>query len=423
MLELSRFITKEEERTYIEVPFQMEEDVFRLMVKYEVTSQGEKNCVVDLGVKDSQRVRGWSGGARKEFYIDHNHATPGYLSGKLEKDEWAILLGAYHIVDEGCLVNITISFEKQIPLEKKWLKGDLHTHSMHSDGSYTLEENARIAKEKGLDFLGTTDHNTVSQNFEAKDMDQVLFIPGMELTTYNGHCNLFGVHEPVTDFRATTTKEISERLEEARKKGCIISINHPFDQYCPWEYGFDVDYDLIEVWNGPWRECNEQAVNWWHNQLVQGQRLTAVGGSDMHRPDPYVRQGTPTTHVYASKSVESILEAIERGHVYVSFDVHGPTIDLTCGQAMMGDIIATKNAELSLMVKNINEGDVVKVISNKRKEFEVKINQGTDVFKHCWWHKEERTFYRVEVWRYFSVVDKELMVAMSNPIYFKVEMV
>ncbi|WP_100401353.1 CehA/McbA family metallohydrolase [Bacillus sp. FJAT-42315] len=421
LLTLSRFIAKEEERTYIEVPFHMEENTSRFLVKYEVVSQGEQSCVIDLGVKDPRRVRGWSGGARKEFYIDLHHATPGYVAGEFPKGEWAVLLGAYHVAEEGCIVNITISFEKQTPFKKQWLKGDLHIHSVHSDGVFTVEENAQIAKGSGLDFLGSMDHNTISQNFEAERIDQVLFIPGMELTTYNGHCNLFGANEPITDFRATTLEEINERLKEARENGCKISINHPFDEYCPWEYGFDVDFDWVEVWNGPWRESNERAVYWWHNQLVLGKRLTAVGGSDTHRPDPYVKLGAPTTHVYASKPKESILEAIEKGHVYLSFAPQGPEIDLTCGQAMVGDVAST-NTELSLIVKGVETGDVVKIISNKGNEQGFQIQQETETFKHCWQHEEERTFYRVEVWREFPVVNKKLMAAMSNPIYFNVEM-
>ena len=38
---------------------------------------------------------------------------------------------------------------------------DLHTHTVHSDGSYTPCELVREAKEKNL-IIALTDHNTVS---------------------------------------------------------------------------------------------------------------------------------------------------------------------------------------------------------------------------------------------------------------------
>ena len=38
---------------------------------------------------------------------------------------------------------------------------DLHTHSTASDGQYTPEELIRLAKEKGIDTLALTDHDTI----------------------------------------------------------------------------------------------------------------------------------------------------------------------------------------------------------------------------------------------------------------------
>src|SRR5450759_4931530 len=40
--------------------------------------------VLDLGCEAPQSFRGWSGGARGEFTITRDAATPGYLAGELE---------------------------------------------------------------------------------------------------------------------------------------------------------------------------------------------------------------------------------------------------------------------------------------------------------------------------------------------------
>src|SRR5262249_57903939 len=45
---------------------------------------------------------------------------------------------------------------------RRWLAGDLHTHTVHSDGGLTVPELALLAAGSGLDFLAITHHNTVS---------------------------------------------------------------------------------------------------------------------------------------------------------------------------------------------------------------------------------------------------------------------
>ena len=48
----------------------------------------------------------------------------------------------------------------------RWWAGDLHTHTVHSDGVLTVAELARLARGNGLDFIAVTDHNTVSHHPE-----------------------------------------------------------------------------------------------------------------------------------------------------------------------------------------------------------------------------------------------------------------
>lgn len=69
-------------------------------------------------------------------------------------------------------------------------KCDLHTHSICSDGRFKPEEIIQMAKERNLDYISLTDHDTLSgindAIKEAKKLN-VNFIPGIELSTeYNG---------------------------------------------------------------------------------------------------------------------------------------------------------------------------------------------------------------------------------------------
>ena len=49
---------------------------------------------------------------------------------------------------------------------RTWLAGDLHSHTVHSDGALTVPELAALAVSRGLDFVAVTDHNTVSHHRE-----------------------------------------------------------------------------------------------------------------------------------------------------------------------------------------------------------------------------------------------------------------
>lgn len=412
---VSRFISHDEESSYIEVPFSVPARTEQIIVKMEVIQEGAASSIIDLGVKDPKRVRGWSGGARTEFYIHLVKATPGYLHGEIQEGEWAVLLGAYKVAKSGCTVNLTIEYNQE---ELRWLKGDLHTHSIHSDGKFTLREKAEIAQRDGLDFVALTDHNAVSQNEAYPREVDTLFIPGMELTTNWGHLNLFGVNDPVQDFRVTNMEDLHARLKEARGNGAYISLNHPYCRYTGWRLDWNFDYDWVEVWNGPWREDNQAALDWWQEQLVSGKKLVAVGGSDAHRPDPFVVHGMPTTWVYSkSLTTSDILQSIDKGHVVLTYSPQGPFINLTCETSMTGDVCEKTEHPVVVSVKDVQYSDVIKVITNHGTEQELMVEEGRDTLELTL-AVGDRSFYRVEVWRYFAEVKSRLLAALSNPIYF-----
>ena len=70
------------------------------------------------------------------------------------------------------------------------IKCDLHNHSLCSDGRFTPKEVIKLAKDKNLNFVALTDHDTVSgldeAFIEAKNSN-INFVPGIELSTeYKG---------------------------------------------------------------------------------------------------------------------------------------------------------------------------------------------------------------------------------------------
>lgn len=69
---------------------------------------------------------------------------------------------------------------------------DMHTHTNHSDGSSTVENSLKKAKQLGLSIISISDHNTVSayDEIEKNNLRNLYdgeIIPGVEITTtYNG---------------------------------------------------------------------------------------------------------------------------------------------------------------------------------------------------------------------------------------------
>lgn len=414
---LKRKIKFEEMLQIIEVPFIMPKDMEKVSVKYKFEESDKGNTIIDLGIKDSCKVRGWSGGARREFYIGIDRATPGYLPGNLCPGRWAVLLGAYKVPSNGTEVTISIELIKR---SSKWLKGDMHMHSVHSDGSFSLEQIIEISEKVGLDFIALTDHNTTSQNYVYPRDTKVLVIPGMELTTYKGHMNFLGILDPVDDFRVMSKKDIYEKISEAKDRGAKITLNHPHENPCKWRWQWDIDYDWVEVWNGPWTSGNDGALKWWQSELASGRKLVAIGGSDTHRPNPYVKHGFPTSWVYAeTKTKEAIFIAIDKGRVFITYCPDGPIIDFKSGKFMLGDTVSLDdNTNFKLSLKNIIKGDKVKIVTEKGVNKEILMDSNDNEYEVIW-KAEKHLFYRIEVWRYFNEVNDYLMAAMCNPIFLE----
>lgn len=359
---------------YFYIPFELPAPASRLHVRYRYSAAmsaalHEGGNVIDIGIFDPRGAnfpggagfRGWSGSDRAEFTITPTDATPGYLPGPLPPGRYQIILGLYRIWPQGADYEVAIaadfddngpsmpatgraSADRQLetvvsgppsalsgPL---WLRGDLQSHTEHSDGTGTLAQLAGKARAIGLDFLAVTDHNTVSHHphLPALESDDLFLIPGQEVTTYYGHMNVWGPRR-WCDFRCRTDAEVEAVIRLAHAVGGLCSINHPKTNGPEWEYDTSLPVDSMEVWQGPWAHKNTESLALWEGLLNSGRRLPAVGGSDYHCPageDPnFLRLGQPTTWVKVTeRSVRGVLDAIRAGRASISAFPDGPRLDL-----------------------------------------------------------------------------------------------
>jgi len=363
---------------YIYLPFQVPTGARQVHVSYSHSDpvnapfgMGPGNTV-DIGIFDSRGhdfltapgFRGWSGAARSEFSIGWREATPGYIPGPLFPGEWNVMLGIPRIEPQGVRYDVEITLDvddnSESPSEEldtaahvpaapagpsRWVKGDLHCHTLHSDGANSVEEIVRNAIEKRLDFLAVTDHNTTTHHKELRRLSDlpIILIPGEEVTTYWGHANTWGLREWI-EYRCADDESMAAVREYVLRQGAMISINHPKSIGPPWLFKGWEGYPCMEVWQAPWRFHNWESLQRWDGMLQRGQRVVAVGGSDTHSIPPAPSRhphgiGNPTTWVYAEggASEETILDGIRKGHVTVSDAPDGPQLTLRADEDGDGD--------------------------------------------------------------------------------------
>lgn len=378
-------ITDADRESYVEVPFQVGEGVVRVTVDFSYTGH-ERHTTVDLGLFDGERFRGWSGGNKNWFSLSETDATPSYLPGPIRPGTWKLILGVPSIADgerseyvakvyfahRGDVAAVSTFSRAPLRTGAAWYRGDLHMHDAHSDGSCLSQSGAKVpcplyktveaAAARGLDFIAISDHNTISHYDAMRELqsyfDRLLLIPAREITTFEGHANVYGTTEFI-DFRlAKGHQTISDILDQTQKLHALFSINHPglpsgsMCMGCGWTVK-DTDYSrvgAIEAINGGNADGPMSGIDFWQQRLNEGFRLTGVGGSDNHNatmaPNVGSAVGYPTTVVYAADlSERAILDGIRAGHVFV--DAQGTRtrgIEFTAKAggktATMGDVIA-----------------------------------------------------------------------------------
>ncbi len=310
-----------------------------------------RGCVLDLGCLGPSGFRGWSGGARREFVITPEAATPGYLPGELEPGTWQVMIGIYRMPAGGADYQVTAETSstpgrlappgppaappplpgqdrpprRDLPAEpgRRWLAGDLHTHTVHSDGGLTVPELARLAAGNGLDFLAITDHNTVSHHAElpaASGRYGITLLPGQEVTTNGGHAGALGDIGWV-DFREPP----DAWLAHTERAGGLLSVNHPIGGELSWTLPMTGRPPLAEVWHWSWLDLRwTTPLAWW---LAWDPGSVPVGGSDWHRPGDLSAVGTPVTWVECEAAdPAAVLDGLRAGRVSISARRDGPVL-------------------------------------------------------------------------------------------------
>ncbi len=441
---------------FVQIPFQVGSGVSGLRVRYCYAradgGTADDNPTLDLGVYGPKPAgqsewtmnerRGWSGSAVKTIGIGENGYTdeavygttsstrkayvPGYTTrayapGPVNAGEWAVELGAGWIDPDGAGVDWKVEVVTSTANEWKdhqfvpdpyqpyvadsnpgWYAGDVHVHGEMEPGNAPMSQTFTkgfgpfSAGGSGLDFVTIVDHNNdnsrkILGSYEDRYPGK-LIIPGIEVTTYNGHTNAeYSSYFP--DFRmstvyrwddATPTDGVQTDSELSKVRGPIdpssqfgkilagggwTQVNHPtiyktapaVCRGCAWNYT-DAQTDFskvsaIELQTGPaglpanapaaMNPFTLSAIEYYEHALATGAHIAAVGASDDHQgggatglTDSPVGRGATVVHA-DQLSTQGVIDAVKAGHTYVKpFGADAPDVEMKAGEPGKADLAA-----------------------------------------------------------------------------------
>jgi len=233
-----------------------------------------------------------------------------------------------------------------------WFKGNLHTHTLNSDGDSTPDDVVRWYREHNYHFVTLTDHNYLTSvdglNALHGADEKFLVMIGEELTDRFGNkpIHINGLN-PVSLIQTTggssVVDMVQKMIDAIRAAGGVPSVNHP-------NYGWAISADelaqlqrtrLFEVFNGHPLVNNMGGggvpglEEVWDRMLSSGKMLYGIAVDDAHyfkRPEDKTAPRPGQGWVYVrSPRLESreLVGALERGNFYSSTGVELQSVNAT----------------------------------------------------------------------------------------------
>lgn len=386
--------------------------------------------------------------------LSKEESSLGFLSGAIQPGVWEFIVNCHACISPEieCLLIIQAVTSKNKGMRVKPLaavknekprmervtltnpnaqfkKSELHTHTVHSDASQTLEELISAAEQEGIECLSITDHNTISAYVELSKSEMLnkkipVILPGIEYTTYHGH---FLVHNESANYVENWTEieklTIQQFLHDVQSNNSFVTIAHPFDMGnpfctgCQWEYVLEhLNYvDAIEVWNGtnPYLFLsNIDAYAKWVSLLQEGHEIAASCGRDWHT-ETSAQEEVAYLYIKADENNRaSILKSLKQGRSFIST---GPVIDLKVYEKYtIGDRVAVVDGrvELTIHIDNLTGNEAIILYAGKNTIHTDLVNSGTYKLRLIL-EEFEADFLRLEVKN-----GENDIIAFTNPIYF-----
>ncbi len=211
---------------------------------------------------------------------------------------------------------------------------DLHFHTSYSDGINGARTIATRAKRLGIG-VGITDHNEIRGALEIDRIEDVLTIPGIEVTSAEGSHVLvyfeavealrqffFDDIQPAmgNDLMSSTRLPMEDIIRRAKAYDAVVIFPHPFSAaytgVCNSYFSKERLQNLFEMADGV-EAINASNMNKWNLQCaVLGFNLnkTVIGGSDGHRLS---QMGKAVTCAECEPTRAAFLDALRSGRTRV----------------------------------------------------------------------------------------------------------
>lgn len=249
----------------------------------------------------------------------------------------------------------------------------IHSHTYHSDGTFSPNELVDAAKEFGYEALFITDHNTNTAFDEVKNRNDIKIFPGFELTSFYGHVLVLG-DERLWDYTKLKEDNLEEFVKEnSKSKNLAIGLAHPYDMGGPFCTGCHLDFRIgnidnfayMEIFNGPNPNdsySNQMAYDKWVSLTNKGHKLAVLGGRDWHGLEDkscnyYVNM------IKAGKlSKDEVINSIKESKTYITM---GPILNLNIEgdrNLDLGDVTYSRDFDIKISLSRSSfnlEKDIV----------------------------------------------------------------
>lgn len=223
----------------------------------------------------------------------------------------------------------------------KPLRGDLHCHTVFSDGFETPDMVVKAAKKHGFDFIAVTDHNSYEGSVQAASLNDsdITVIHGEEYSSNftNMHIISLGAKQPLPEEKyniipdgsnpKSSVEYIRGLLADIKENGGLSIMCHPFWKPLSTEKRMDVplstvrellvenEFDAMEIVSGS-LDGDLMTTLLQHNMAIEygatPDKIAYIGITDSHTYSTDPICGKHFTIVFChSNSEEDILEAIK----------------------------------------------------------------------------------------------------------------
>ena len=294
--------------------------------------------------------------------------------------------------------------------------GYLHSHTGVSDGEGTPEDAYSQAKEKGLDFFGTSDHDYYPNDMTIESWEYInrvadsynedgvfTALVGFEWTSdeawevetpddpISGPGHNYG-HFTVTgtpswcNSRLANCDTLGEFVKwlDSQPTGLAI-FNHPgqYDSNAFNKLDFTKSEHIIgmELWNRDkeyYTKRGADGVRYYDEALQKGWRIGAGGGQDNHSDDWATKNKSRMAVLAKSLSRSDIMEALEARRFYSTL-IDGVALSFQCNGQDMGSVVLVEgdgtgahhtctvdvtSAHIFTWIELVHNGDEVVSIEN-----------------------------------------------------------